>query len=174
MTDLYEEIYNLKKLLRKGWVVRNAASDRSESVAEHIFSACVLALEIMAKEKLDLDQEKVLKMIIYHEIGEIDVGDITPLDNVSTEEKHRRELECVKRVAGEAHRPEILDIWLEFEENKTSEAQFVNKIDKLDAVLQAEIYATQTDKPDLPKEFYTTSAHRIVGLEHYVNSENRE
>ena len=40
----------------------------------------------------------------------------------------------------ECGRPDILDIWLEFEENKTKEAQFANKIDKLDAILQAEIY----------------------------------
>lgn len=169
MTNLYKEINNLKRLLRKGWVVRNAAKDRFESVAEHIFSCCVLALEIIHREKLDLDQEKVLKMLIYHEVGEIDVGDIIPMENVSLEDKHARELAGVTRVAKESGAEYIIDLWLEFEENATPEAQFVNKIDKLEAVLQAEIYSKENDNYDLAKEFYTTSLTRISGLEHYVD-----
>lgn len=173
MIELYEEIYNLKKLLRRGWVVRNAAPDRSESVSEHIFSCCVLALDIIEKEKLDLDQEKVLKILIYHEIGEIDLGDIIPMDNMSAAEKHDRELAGVSRVAEECGRPDIVDIWLEFEENKTKEAQFANKIDKLDAILQAEIYSNKTGNTALAREFYETLKHRIEGLEHYVDDTSK-
>lgn len=173
MTNLYNEINKLKTLLRKGWVVRNAAKERFESVAEHIFSCCVLALDIINKEKLELDQEKVLKMIIYHELGEIDVGDIIPSENVSNEDKHQRELKGVSRIAEVAESKEMLDIWLEFEENKTKEAQFVNKIDKLEAILQAEVYSKQLGDNALAKEFYVTSKHRIEGLEHYVDDENK-
>ena len=52
MSKLYEEIFKLKTVLRKGWLMRGAAdkeSGRVESDAEHTFSMALLALEIMAK-----------------------------------------------------------------------------------------------------------------------------
>lgn len=62
------------------------------------FSACILALEIIDKKKLDLNVEKVLKMILYHEIGEIKIGDLTPFDNVSKEEKYKKEYNAIKNL----------------------------------------------------------------------------
>ena len=110
---------------------------------------------MMAKNDLKLDQLKVLKMIAYHELGEIDTGDITPVDNVDRSEKYKKELEGVKRIANEYEMPEILDLWLEFEENKTPEAQFVKKLDKFDCVLQSKVYSEIYDRPELFNEFKT-------------------
>ena len=143
MAYFYNEIYKLKNLLRRGWLLRNACKERYESDAEHIFSTCMIALEIINKRKLQLDEAKVLKMILQHEIVEIEVGDLTPVDNVSKDEKYKREYAAVKKVSEKANMPEILDLWLEFEENKTKEAQFVKKMDRLDAVMQSQIYSKQ-------------------------------
>ena len=85
----YEEIAKMKNILRKGWLIRNVAEKcggRVESDAEHTFSMILLALEIMSKRKLNLNQEKVLKMIAYHELCEIDYGDHTPMDNIPKQE----------------------------------------------------------------------------------------
>ena len=49
--------------------------------------------------------------------------------------------------------PEILDFWLEYEENKTPEAQFVKKLDKFDCVLQSKVYSELYDRPELFEEF---------------------
>ena len=83
---LYAEIFKLKNVIRNGWKIRDVQG-RLESDAEHTFSMIMLSLEIIEKNKLDLDQLKVIKMIAYHELGEIDVGDITPFDNIPKQQK---------------------------------------------------------------------------------------
>ena len=102
---LFDEVFKLKNLLRRGWVLRDIPN-RTESDAEHCYSMIMLALEIFSKNDLKLDQLKVLKLIAYHELGEIDAGDTTPVDNVSKEEKHKQELEGVKRIAETYEMPE--------------------------------------------------------------------
>ena len=156
MKKLFDEIFQLKNVLRRGWLQREVPN-RTESDAEHCFSMIVLALEIMAKNDLKLDQLKVLKMIAYHELGEIDAGDITIVDNVDKSDKYKKELEGVKRISQEYEMPEILDLWLEFEENKTPEAEFVKRLDKFDCVLQSKVYSDLYDKPELFEEFRTNN-----------------
>lgn len=156
MKKLFDEIFQLKNVLRRGWLQREVPN-RTESDAEHCFSMIVLALEIMAKNDLKLDQLKVLKMIAYHELGEIDAGDITIVDNVDKLDKYKKELEGVKRISQEYEMPEILDLWLEFEENKTPEAEFVKRLDKFDCVLQSKVYSDLYDKPELFEEFRTNN-----------------
>lgn len=175
---LFEEIYKLKTILRKGWIIRNVcdktANNRVESDAEHTFSMLMLALEIMNKEKLNLNQEKVLKMIAYHELGEIDSGDITPFDNISYEDKYMKEYNGAKRISETYNMPEILEYWLEFEENKTPEAQFVKKIDKLDSVLQSKIYSNICNKPDLFDEFNTSCEKQCKDFKKYIEETDQE
>ena len=138
MAKLFDEVFKLKNLLRRGWILREIPN-RTESDAEHCYSMIMLALEMMSKNDLKLDQLKVLKMIAYHELGEIDAGDFTPVDQITKEEKYKKEYDCVKRISQEYEMPEILDIWLEFEECKTAEAKFVKRLDKFDAVLQSKM-----------------------------------
>lgn len=156
MTKLFDEVFKLKNLLRRGWIIREIPN-RIESDAEHCYSMSMLALEIMAKNALKLDQLKVLKMIAYHELGEIDAGDSTIVDHIPKDVKYHNELNGVKRIAEQYEMPEILDLWLEFEECKTPEAQFVKKLDKFDCVLQSKVYAEIYDRPELFDEFKTNS-----------------
>lgn len=158
MSKLYNEIYKLKQELRRGWLEINVhENNRVESDAEHIFSCCMLALEIMEKEKLNLDKLKVLKMILYHELGEIDYGDHTPQEKISKQEKHEKEKACIKRISKECKNPEILKLWLEFEERKTPEAIFAYEMDKLDAIVQSKVYAQKCNKPQVFEEFYNNN-----------------
>ncbi|MBQ8615056.1 MAG: HD domain-containing protein [Clostridia bacterium] len=152
MTKLFDEVFKMKNLLRRGWILREIPN-RTESDAEHCYSMIMLALEIMSKNDLGLDQLKVLKMIAYHELGEIDAGDFTPVDNISKEEKYKKELECIIRISEEYDMPEVLKLWLEFEKCETPEAKFVKKLDKFDCVLQSKVYSEIYDKPELFEEF---------------------
>ncbi len=151
----YEEIFKLKTIAREGWERRNVPTQKrkAESDAEHVYSAILLALDVMAKNDLKLDQLKVLKMLAYHELGEIEVGDITPFDHVSKEEKHNGEYKCINRIAQSYNMPEIETLWLEFEEQKTSEAKFVKMIDKFDAVLQAKVFEKKYNIAGLYQDF---------------------
>jgi len=172
MTQFYKEIFKLKNILRKGWLDRNACdiiSKRFESDAEHVFSMAMLALEIMHKENLKLDEAKVLKMILYHELCEIDTGDHTPSEvNYTKELKYKEELKAVTRISKECNMPEILLLWQEFEENKTPEAQFVKILDRLDAVMQSQIYSLQNNDETLFDEFYNFSKEKIKQFKKYI------
>lgn len=159
MSKLYEEIFKLKQVERTGWKVKGVEG-RKESDAEHTFSMMFLALEIMAKCENNLDQLKVLKMIAYHELGEIDVGDITLVDKAHRGlAKHIAEEKCVKRISEECQMPEILELWQEFETGETKEAKFVKLMDRYDAICQAKVYDDFCKREDLFKEF-STNAHQ--------------
>ena len=80
-------------------------------------------------------------MLLLHELGEIEIGDITPFDGVSREEKVRMEREAIRRMLGDLVKgEEYYDLLLEFDEKKTKEAIFAYYCDKMDANLQAKIY----------------------------------
>jgi len=171
MTKLFNEVYKLKNIIRKGWQIKDAkdlTTNRTESDAEHCFSLCLLALEIMEKEKLNLNKEKVLKMCLYHELGETKAGDITPYDNISKQEKFRKEFEAVEKISISTNMPEILTLWLEFENNQTPEAKFVKVMDKLDAVKQAKIYSKQQNRPEIFEEFYNNYLPIIKDFKKYI------
>jgi len=152
--DYFKEINKLNNIIRKGWKNRNVPLKRLESVSEHIFTMSLMALSIMDKYKLDLNAEKVLKMILIHELGEIDVGDISLPTGKQIQQKYEEELKGVKRICKVLDEQWMLDLWLEFEEKKTEEAKFVYKMDKLQAVMQAKYYSELTDNEKLFEEFY--------------------
>ncbi len=151
--ELYKEIYKMKELIRKGWIIRNIPN-RNESDAEHTFSMTILALDLLSKNNLKLDELKVLKMIAYHDLCEIDPGDTVVLfEKVTEQEKFDKEYACIKRLSKTYKLPEIESIWLEFMEQKSKEAKFVKLIDKYDAVCQAKIYAEKYNRPEVYEEF---------------------
>ena len=166
MSNFYDEIFSLKNLVRRGWQLRIFTGERLESDAEHCFSCCLLALKIIEDRKLDLDKEKVLQMLLFHELGEIDVGDITPVDNVTKEEKHNKERVAVKRVSNVFEMPQMFELWKEFEECETKEAKFCKVIDKLDTVLQSKQYSMEQNSTEPFTEFYN-NAYNVI--ENYID-----
>lgn len=155
--NFYEEVFALKNVIRRGWILRDVEG-RLESDAEHTMSMVFLAIYLMQKNDLKLDELKVIKMAAFHELCEIDAGDVTPVDHVDKKTKYENELRAIERISSEYDMPEIKELWLEFEENKTPEAQFVKKLDKFDAVMQAKIYSEKgLAKPEVYKEFYQNS-----------------
>ena len=127
------EALGLKEVVRAGWV--RAGVQNPESVAAHSWGMAMLATQ-MCPEELDL--KRVLQLCILHDVAEVKVGDITPHDNVSAEEKHRLESEAIDSMGIDAK-----EIFAEYEGQKTPESQFVRYLDKLDMSLQAEIYEAQ-------------------------------
>ena len=80
-------------------------------------------------------------MLVVHELGEVIIGDITPFDNVSKEEKLRREHEAIIRVIGDlVKKDELIELLYEFDERKTKESIFAYHCDKLEADIQSKVY----------------------------------
>ena len=163
----YRDFYKLKNILRKGWLDRKVPQSgiRSESDAEHTFSCMFMAIEIINDKKLDLDRDKVLFMLLCHEVGESEIGDITPFDGITPEQKHDMEAKAVKAFAEKHNLTEIFDVWMEFEERVNKEAKFCYAIDKLDAVVQAKIYSEEIGNPALFAEFYENTKQKVENFE---------
>ena len=133
----------LKYKIRSGWDKShwNVSKDRVEIIAEHVYGTCILALSIDSEFKTDLDINKVIKMLVLHELGEVIIGDITPFDNITPEEKMKKEHEAMREVIGDlVNQEEFLSLLFEFDEKKTKEAIFAHHCDKLEADIQAKVY----------------------------------
>ncbi len=133
----------LKYKIRSGWDEThwNVSKERLESVAEHIYGTCILALSIDSEFETNLDIDKIIKMLVLHELGEVIIGDITPFDNITPEEKTKREHAAMKDVLGDlVKNEEYFALLLEFDAKKTREAVFAYLCDKLEADIQAKVY----------------------------------
>ena len=134
----------LKDKIRSGWKVWNIDRERVESVAEHIYGTCVLAIAIDSEFKLDIDLHKVIIMIVLHEIEEIKIGDLTPFDKVTKEEKRKIGKKTVEEVLNYLNKKiEYIELIEEFEEMKTKESIFAKMCDKLEADIQCKIYCEE-------------------------------
>jgi putative hydrolases of HD superfamily len=158
--EAYFELNQLKLLLRQGWLRRGVPLEKCESVAEHVFSMTLLGWWIDDQFALGLARERVMRMILAHELGEIYAGDIVPADQVPPGEKHRREREGLTQVVGKlASGAEILLLWEEFEAGETREARFVRQVDRLEMALQASVY--EAEGFARMEEFFS-SADRVI------------
>lgn len=153
------EVNRLKNLYRQGWL-RHLPPEKCETVAEHTYATALTAWLIAAQTFPELDQDKVLKLALLHDLAEIYAGDITPTDGVSAEEKERREAAAMARICSplpDAHQWRVL--WDEYRNGSSAEAQFVKQIDRLEMALQAQVYQLQ-EGADL-SEFFRSAEQDI-------------
>ena len=91
-------------------------------------------------------------MCLVHDVAEIVVGDLTPHDAIKGQQKHELERAGMLKIA-----PQWIDLFDEYEQGTSEEAQFVKTMDKLDMGLQAMNY--QKQGLDL-NEFITSARSR--------------
>ena len=133
----------LKYKIRSGWDKKhwNINSEGIESIAEHIYGTCILAISLDSEFELNMDMEKVLKMLTMHEIGEVLIGDITPFDEITLQEKAEIEHKAMKEVLGDlVNKEELFSLLLEFDEHNTKESKFAYLCDKIEADIQSKVY----------------------------------
>ena len=133
----------LKYKIRSGWDKEhwNVNSERIESIAEHVYGTCILAISLDSEFQLNMNMEKVLKMLTIHEIGEVLIGDITPFDKITLEEKAEMEHKAMRNVLGDLfNKEELFSLLIEFDEHNTKESKFAYLCDKMEADIQAKIY----------------------------------
>ena len=66
--EFYIMANNLKNVVRTGWVEVGIPNEKVESVADHIYGSLILSLAIISEKKLDVDIEKIFKMILIKEL----------------------------------------------------------------------------------------------------------
>ncbi len=124
----------LKCELRHCWL----SSGRQESVAEHVWRTSLMALLIFPHLNEKIDLFKSLKMVIIHDLVEIETGD-TPVflqEGYDTLQNELQAIDKIRDLIGGPAGEEIHALWYEFNERKSAESCFVYALDKLEANLQ--------------------------------------
>jgi putative hydrolase of HD superfamily len=140
LIDFYKKAEKLKVTTRHSWL---SNPKRQESVAEHSWMLCLLAILLSDKLNKKIDLLKVLKMLTIHDLAESVTGDIPAWEvSVRQNNKHKQEKKVFSAMVSKLPKnnaKEIISLWEEFEENKTKEAKFANSLDKVEVVLQHNI-----------------------------------
>ena len=134
--EFIKEIDKIKYIFRKTKLIN---SDRPENDAEHSWHLAMMAIVLSEYSNEPIDILKVLKMVLIHDIVEIDSGDVFVYDKEKSHDNFEEELKAAKRIFGmlpEEQAEEFLNIWLEFEAMKTPESKFARAVDRLEPLLQ--------------------------------------
>jgi len=133
---------NLKTISRQGWIDKLSINN-PESVADHTFSMAIIGM--ILSDYQNYDTQKILKMILLHDLAESIIGDFTP-EQKSKKEKSTLENKVIEQILKNLPKKlqkQYLSIWSEYQTNETTNANFVHQIDKLEMALQAKIYSKQ-------------------------------
>lgn len=125
------ELDTLKSVLRRSYLLNNT---RRENSAEHSWHLSAMALVLAEHANADIDQFRVLKMLLVHDIVEIDSGDTYIYDTAGNDTKAVREQEAAQRIFGllpDDQKLELTRLWQELEARETPEAKFAAALDRL-------------------------------------------
>lgn len=131
-----KEIDKLKYIQRKTKLFN---SDRQENDAEHSWHLAMMVIVLAEHSDKKIDILKVLKMVLIHDIVEIDAGDIFIYDTIQNHTNTEAELSAAKRIFGLLpieQAEEFIAIWKEFEEGITDDAKFAKSMDRFEPLLQ--------------------------------------
>jgi putative hydrolases of HD superfamily len=124
------ELDKLKNVSRK---VRPVGQARYENSAEHSWQIALMASTLSAYAAQPVDVDRVVRMLLVHDIGEIDTGDTMVFVEGGWEQRKAAELAAVERICGllpgDEGRP-LVALWREFEAAQTPEALFANAVDR--------------------------------------------
>ncbi|XP_060908283.1 HD domain-containing protein 2 [Labrus mixtus] len=159
MLQFMKLIGQLKRVPRTGWVYRNVK--KPESVSDHMYRMAMMSLTITDPT---VDKNRCIKLALVHDMAECIVGDIAPFDNISKEEKHRREEAAMRHLSGllpEGLKQEIYGLWEEYETQGSPEARLVKEFDLLEMILQAHEYEELEGTPGRLQEFFDSTKGRF-------------
>ncbi len=129
----------LKYEMRHSWL----SNGRQESVAEHTWRMSLMAILVQPYLDKEVNMEKLLKMVIIHDLVEAEAGDIPAFDTMNSQElqlkKQENEQQAmlnIKHTLEGPLREELYHLWMEFEEKETYEAKVANALDKLEVKIQ--------------------------------------
>lgn len=130
-------VENAKKVTRHCWTSRPR---RRESVAEHCYRMCLMTMVLVTEFGKKLDLEKLLKIILIHDLPEAITGDIPCFMQTPEikKKKDKEELEAMlkfKNMLPEKNGKEIFDLYKEYKERKTLEAKIAKMLDGQDVKL---------------------------------------
>ncbi|HOS30804.1 MAG TPA: HD domain-containing protein [Treponemataceae bacterium] len=129
------EIDKVKNIYRKSLLFDKS---RFANDAEHSWTIAIMAILLREYANFSIDIEKVVLMLLIHDIVEIDAGD-TFLYAADRKDAHIKEEKAADRIFGileQDQKERYISLWKEFEDKKTNEAKFAVVFDRLEPLLQ--------------------------------------
>ena len=130
----------LNTVLRRNYTV---AADRRENSAEHSWHVALTAMLLAQYSNHPVNIDRVVRLLLVHDLVEIDAGDTFIYDSVANVSKESRERQAAMRLFGllpQSQASQLHELWDEFETRATPEAKFARAVDRFVAVLHN--YAT--------------------------------
>jgi len=130
------EIDKLKNILRRTTLLDRS---RQENSAEHSWHIALIILVLSEYAEEDhLDLMRVIKLLLVHDLVEIDAGDTYCYDEIEGQDQKAREMKAADRIFGilPADQADLFrSLWNEFEARDTPESRFANALDRLQPFL---------------------------------------
>lgn len=123
------EVDKLKKIGRQTYL---SDASRKENDAEHSWHLALMTLLLSEHANTEIDVQKVITMVLIHDIVEIDAGDTYAYDEAAKLSQRAREEKAADRIFNllpQDQADKLRAIWEEFEERKTPEALFARTLD---------------------------------------------
>ncbi|WP_394125671.1 HD domain-containing protein [Vibrio hepatarius] len=129
---LLMELDRLKSVLRRTRV--KSADKRLENSAEHSWHVALMAILMEEHANEPVDISRVVKMLLLHDVVEIDAGDLFVYDTAASAEQEEKELKAAQRLFGmlpQEQGEELFELWTEFESANSADAKFAKALDRI-------------------------------------------
>ena len=126
------ELDQLKSVLRRTRV--KSADRRLENSGEHSWHVALMAVLMQEHANTPIDIARVMKMLLIHDVVEIDAGDTFVYDTAASQEQAEKEIRAAERLFGmlpSDQEQELLALWHEFEAAQTDDAKYAKALDRL-------------------------------------------
>ena len=158
--DFFKTVINLKKIRRQGWIDKLSIS-HPESVADHSYSMAMMGMIISDLENYDF--EKIIKMVLLHDLAESRIGDYTP-GQIDLKKKNDIENEAFLKILEDLPmtvKSQYRIIWKEYWENSSPESKIVHQLDRLEMALQAKTYQDEGYPAEKLESFFESAKKDI-------------
>ncbi len=159
--DFFKTAVNLKNISRQGWI-NKLSLKHPESVADHSYSMAIMGMVISDLE--NYNSEKILKMILLHDLAESKIGDYTP-NQISKENKIKIENNAYDEIINslpDAIKLQYGQIWEEYQKQESPESKIVHQIDKLEMALRAKMYQNEGLPKETIESFFKSAENEIT------------
>ncbi|MEF1304765.1 HD domain-containing protein, partial [Vibrio owensii] len=126
------ELDQLKRVLRRTRV--KSADRRLENSGEHSWHVALMAVLMQEHANTPIDIARVMKMLLIHDVVEIDAGDTFVYDVAASKEQEEKELKAAERLFGmlpSDQGDELFSLWKEFEAAQSDDAKYAKALDRL-------------------------------------------
>ncbi|WP_045369122.1 HD domain-containing protein [Vibrio campbellii] len=126
------ELDQLKSVLRRTCV--KSADRRLENSGEHSWHVALMAVLMQEHANAPIDIARVMKMLLIHDVVEIDAGDTFVYDVAASKEQEEKELKAAERLFGmlpSDQGDELFALWKEFEAAQSDDAKYAKALDRL-------------------------------------------